>query len=178
MNPEPASIDEIKRGYERARREVHELIETASTGDLARRSDGTRWTNRQLLFHMLFGYLITRNLLVLVKIVGRLPAWFGGGFAAALDAGTRPFDRINYWGSRFGGQVLRPAQVARWMDRVIASLQRHLDRENGQSLQRTMRFPARWDPYFTATMTLSDVYAYPTRHFDHHRRQLTLNDRT
>ena len=33
------------------------------------------------------------------------------------------------------------------------------------------------DPYFKAYMTLADVYHYPTQHFEHHRRQLTLVDR-
>jgi hypothetical protein len=37
-----------------------------------------------------------------------------------------------------------------------------------------MTFPTHWDPYFTERMTLRDVYHYATRHFDHHRRQLTL----
>jgi hypothetical protein len=153
------------------------LIESASAADLARQSEGTRWTNRQVLFHMLFGYLITRSLVMLVKIVSRLPDQFGRGFAGLLDAGTRPFDRINYWGSRAGGQILSPAQVARWMDRVVASLQRGLGRETEQSLLRAMRFPTRWDPYFTETMALRAVYEYPMRHFVHHLRQLTLRSR-
>jgi hypothetical protein len=37
-----------------------------------------------------------------------------------------------------------------------------------------MPFPTSWDPYFTSYMTLAEVYRYPTRHFEHHRRQLTL----
>jgi hypothetical protein len=39
-----------------------------------------------------------------------------------------------------------------------------------------MSFPVRWDPYFADRMSLADVYHYPTLHFDHHRRQLTLAD--
>jgi hypothetical protein len=35
----------------------------ATPADLARRSTVTKWTNEQLLFHMLFGYLIVRALL-------------------------------------------------------------------------------------------------------------------
>lgn len=37
-----------------------------------------------------------------------------------------------------------------------------------------MPFPDRWDPFFTPTMTLNDVYAYPTLHFAFHAQQLTL----
>ena len=37
-----------------------------------------------------------------------------------------------------------------------------------------MHYPTRWDPFFTGYMTLADLYRYPTRHYDFHRRQLTL----
>jgi hypothetical protein len=46
---------------ERARIEFRELLDKASAASLRRRSSGTRWTNRQLLFHMLFGYLIVHT---------------------------------------------------------------------------------------------------------------------
>ena len=34
---------------------------------------GTRWTSEQLLFHMVFGYMIVQRLLILVKVFSRLP---------------------------------------------------------------------------------------------------------
>jgi len=37
-----------------------------------------------------------------------------------------------------------------------------------------MHVPTDWDPYFTPTMSVLDVYHFGTQHFDHHRRQLTL----
>lgn len=37
-----------------------------------------------------------------------------------------------------------------------------------------MHFPVGWDPYFKDYMTIGDVYHYPTQHYDHHRKQLTL----
>ena len=51
----------------------HELVERSGAEGLRRRSAGTRWTNRQLLFHMVFGYLVVRTLLPLVRGFGRLP---------------------------------------------------------------------------------------------------------
>ena len=39
------------------------LLAQATPADLARRSTVTKWTNEQLLFHMLFGCLIVRALL-------------------------------------------------------------------------------------------------------------------
>ena len=97
-----------------ARRAFHRLLESADTASLYRRSDGTRWTNEQLLFHMLFGYMIVRALLVLVRVFGRLPAPVGKGFAAVLDFVTVPFDAVNYWGSRCGATFDRmPAGAQR-----------------------------------------------------------------
>jgi hypothetical protein len=44
----------------------------ASANDLSRRSRGTRWTNRQVLYHMMFRYLVVRSLMPLVHALGRL----------------------------------------------------------------------------------------------------------
>jgi hypothetical protein len=46
--------------------------------------------------------------------------------------------------------------------------------EDEATQRRGMTFPTSWDPYFTRYMTLADVYRYPTLHFEHHHRQLTL----
>ena len=59
-------------------------------------------------------------------------------------------------------------------DRTIAALQRSLVRETEAALHRGMPFPPDWDPYF-GYLTLAEVYRYATRHFEHHRRQLTLS---
>jgi hypothetical protein len=67
----------------------HQLTRNASRSDLHRPSEGTRWTNQQLLFHMMFGYLIVRRLLPLV-FFGRLPDRASRGFAAVLNAATHP----------------------------------------------------------------------------------------
>jgi hypothetical protein len=130
---------------ERVRAQFRTLVTGASAQALGRRSEGTRWTNRELLFHMLFGYLVTRTLRVLVKIVSRLPGPVQRGFAGVLDAGTRPFDWVNFWGSRVGGRLISPAAMARWLDRVVAGLHRQLDQESEAALRRSMAFPTLWD---------------------------------
>lgn len=159
---------------ERARQTFHELGRTASRADLDRRSDGTRWTNRQLLFHMLLGYLVVRTLLPLVRFLGRRPARVGRAFARLLDAGTRPFHVVNYLGACGGALVFRGDRLLRQVDRTITALHRRLDRESEASLALQMPFPEGWDPYFSDAMTVLDVYRYGTVHFDHHLRQLTL----
>ena len=84
-----------------------DLVSKATPADLRRRSNGTRLTNRQLLFHMLFGTLIVRTLMPLVHGFGHLPERWSRRFAATLNAGRRPFHLIDYLGSCGGGQVLQ-----------------------------------------------------------------------
>jgi hypothetical protein len=163
---------------EQARIDFKDLVGQATPAHLGRGSNGTRWTNRQLLFHMLFGYLIVRTLLPLVHAFGHRPDSWSRRFAAILNAGQRPFHLINYLGSRGGGQALPTSAVIKLMERTIHSMHRKLDGESEKSMALTMHFPTAWDPYFQDTMSVLDVYHYGTQHFDHHRKQLTLRHRS
>jgi DinB superfamily len=174
LNSDDRDRQAIRAGFERARATFHALLEFASEEELARPSNGTRWTNRQLLFHMMFGYIVVRALLPLVRFVSRLPNSVGGAFAAVLDAATTPFDVINYWGSRAGSRLYPRQRMGSKFDGVIAALERRLAAEHEANLDRSMAFPTRWDPFFKDKMTLADVYQYPAQHFDFHERQLTL----
>ena len=164
----------IHAELERSRATFHALVATTSHEDSSRRTAGTRWTNQQMLFHMLFGYIIVRALLGLVRIFGRLPESFGRTFAAALNATTRPFHTVNYLGSCGGAMVFRGPRLTAKLDKTIASLHRHLDNETEKALRGRMHFPVEWDPFFQNSMTLYDVYRYGTQHFDYHQRQLTI----
>jgi hypothetical protein len=159
---------------EHARNSFRQLLNDASSAGLRRRSNGTSWTNRQLLFHMLFGYLIVRTLLPLIGAFGRRPNSWSRRFAATLNAGRRPFHVINYVGSVGGGQVLPKTAMIALMDRTIRALQRSLTGATEETLRLTMHFPPAWDPHFRDAMNVFDVYHYGTQHFEHHRRQLTL----
>nr|WP_091627916.1 DinB family protein [Amycolatopsis saalfeldensis] len=164
----------VHQDLERVRTTFHRLLDDATADDLRRPSNGTRWTNRQLLFHMLLGYLIMRALLTLVRLFGRLPSNVSRAYARLLNAGTKPFDAVNYLGSRLGGNVLTRHRMGVLFDRTTAALDRRLDTETDADLARGMHYPTRWDPFFADFMTLGDVYRFPTQHFDYHLRQLTL----
>jgi hypothetical protein len=166
--------DGIRAEFEGARTTFHALLESASEEELARPTNGTRWTNRQLLFHMMFGYIVVRALLPLVRFLSRLPNSVGRAFAAVLDAAASLFDIINYWGSRAGSRLYPPQRMESKFDAVIAALERRLAAEHEANMELSTAFPTRWDPFFKDTMTLADVYHYPTQHFDFHERQLTL----
>ena len=108
-----------------------------------------------------------------VPITGRLPRTVSGTFAAALNAATRPFHVVNYLSALPGSRVLSGPAMVRLMDRSIGQLRTRLARESERTLSLAMHFPVGWDPYFKDVMTVADVYDYPTKHYDHHRRQLT-----
>ncbi len=155
-------------------RDLHALLAGASTAGLRASSSGTRWTNEQLLFHMVFGFLVVRRLLPLVRLVGRLPAPVGRAFARLLNAGVGPFHVVNFLGSCAGALVFNAGRMGWLCDRTVAGLMAGLASEPEQALTRGMPFPVGWDPYFTSFMTLLDVYRYPVLHYRHHRAQLTL----
>lgn len=66
--------------------------------------------------------------------------------------------------------------MQRQLERTIRALTHRLARETTASLEHAMDFPTRWDPYFKEHMSLADVYAYPTLHFDFHAGQLNLDN--
>jgi hypothetical protein len=164
----------VHRELDGARETFHLLLAAATEPDLRRRSNGTRWTNKQLLFHMLLGYLILRALTVLVRVFGRLPDSVSRAYARLLNKATRPFDAVNYLGSRLGGSTLSTRRMEIMFDHVIDKLHRRLDAETDVDLARGMHYPTRWDPFFRDYMTLADIYHFPTQHFHFHRQQLTL----
>ncbi|WP_134003029.1 DinB family protein [Kribbella sp. VKM Ac-2566] len=165
----------VHEELERVRADFRRLVESADDDVLRRASNGTRWNNRQLLFHMLLGYLIVRALLGLVRVFGRLPRGASRTYARLLNAGTRPFDEVNFLGSYAAGRTVSPARMVTMFDHVIDKLHRRLDAETDADLARGMHYPTRWDPFFKDYMTLADVYHFPTQHYDFHRKQLTLD---
>jgi hypothetical protein len=124
---------------------------------------------------MLLGYLIIRALLRLVRIFGRLPDHASQVYAKVLNAGTKPFDEVNFLGSYLGGNALSTARMVVMFDHVVNKLHQRLDAETEDDLHRGMHYTVRWDPFFKDYMTLADIYRFPTQHFDFHRRQLTLD---
>jgi hypothetical protein len=175
MNLPAVDRAEIHRELDVARASFHRLLATARPEQLQAQTQGTRWTNEELLFHMLLGYLVARALLPLVRAFGPLPPRASRRFATVLNTATGPFDVINYYGARAGAKVINRRRMGWVFDRAIASLHNRLDAESAATLRRRMSFPTRWDPFFRPVMTLADVYHYPADHFEFHRRQLTLD---
>ncbi|MEV4125699.1 hypothetical protein [Nocardia sp. NPDC049707] len=77
-------------------------------------------------------------------------------------------------GYRLAARIYNQHRMGAKMDRVTASLQRSLRREDTAAFTREMNYPSRWDRYFQGSMSLADLYRYPGQHYDHHRKQLTV----
>jgi uncharacterized protein (TIGR03083 family) len=172
--PVPIDRQPLVDDLERTRARLHRLLAAAPEDALPRPTVGTRWTNEQLLFHMVFGFMVVRALLPLVRVLSRLPR-VARGFAALLDAGARPFHVVNFYGSCAAALVFDHHRMGAELDRVLDSLIRRLRRETDEDLQRGMPFPVRWDPFFTDFMTIAQLYRYPVQHFDFHEQQLSLD---
>lgn len=153
---------------------LRHLLAAATPDQLRVRTDGTKWSSEQLLFHMVFGFLVVRRLLPPVRLMSVLPTSVGRWFARALDAGRVPFHWVNYAASCGGALVFNHARMGWLSDRTIDHLVVSLEAEHEYRLTRGMPFPTRWDPYFDSFMSLADVYAHPVLHYAHHRAQLTL----
>jgi hypothetical protein len=167
--------DNVHRELLAAPADYRTLVSTADSARLRQRTHGTRWTNQEMLFHLLIGYLVVRTLLPMMALISRLPPGFGRGFAATLNAAARPFHLVNYVGSVLGGHALRLPWMARLFGATCAALAAGLQRRSDGDLARAVPFPSRWDPFFTSHMSLLDIYHYPSQHYEFHKRQLTLS---
>jgi uncharacterized damage-inducible protein DinB len=175
----PGPIDDgvsLASDLERARRDFHKLLTAVEDDEWAKPTRETRWTNEQLLFHMVFGYMVVQRLLILVWVLAHLPDWVSRWFAKILNAASQPFHVINFYGTSLAAVVYNRNRMGAKMDRVIDTLERSLTRRDDIARRRGMHFPTGWDPYFQDSMTLADIYRYPGQHYDHHRRQLTVAD--
>jgi hypothetical protein len=147
---------DIDAELERVTADFHRLLDSATGAELGMPTNGTKWTNKQLLFHMLFGFILVRALLPLVKGFGCLPPAASRTFAAILNAGTRPFHVVNYLSALPGGTVLGSRAMGRLMDSTIERLRHRVARESEHTLGLAMHFPVGWDPYFKDVMTVAD----------------------
>ena len=91
---------------DRTRDDFRALVGNATPAELRQPTDGTKWDNEQLLFHMLFGYLLVRNLLPLVR---GSPASRRGASRGSPPCSTRrrgPSTSSTTWGPLCGARAL------------------------------------------------------------------------
>jgi hypothetical protein len=170
-----ALSQETRAALEWIRDDYRRMIGAASSPELDALSDGTRWTNRELLFHMWFGQRIARAMVPVMGGFSHLSPAASRAYAALLTAATRPYEWVNYAGSVGGASFAGLDRAQRWMVSDTDWLIRWGDRATAADLARGMSVPPGWDPYFAEWMSRADLLAWAPKHYRHHRAQLTLS---
>jgi hypothetical protein len=154
--------------------DFREIIQNANAHELELPSAGTRWTNRQLLFHLVLGQNIALSGIPLFGLFSRLPPSASHKWSRLLDACAGPYNWVNWAGSAAAGRVLKPQGMVRMMDRTTRTIVSWHDRADDEALCRGMTMPASWDPYFRPWMDRRAIIEWAPKHYRHHRAQLTL----
>ena len=154
--------------------DFRDIVSSARGDELDLASIGTRWTNQQLLFHMVLGQNITLSGIPLLGLFSRLPPSASRTWSRLLDACAGPYNWVNWAGSAAGGQVLKPAGMLRMMDRTTQIIVNWYDHADNRALNRGMTMPTAWDPYFLPWMSRRDILEWAPKHYRHHRAQLSL----
>lgn len=154
----------------------HMLLDSLSQDDWDTPSLNPAWTNGQLVYHILFAFMLVPSLFWMIRFWSRLPDSWSRRFARMLDFSTPLFNRVNALGPRGQARLLGRNRASAIFDRVHRTILRNLDSIHGERWHAGMHYPRRWDPTFREFMTFEDLLAYPSEHFAHHVRHLSAGD--
>ncbi|MGT2460826.1 DinB family protein [Sinomonas atrocyanea] len=169
------SADTVREGLLWIAEDFGLIVSTAQASELGAPTRGTRWTNRQLLFHMVLGQNIVLTSIPLFGAFSRLPPGASRVWSAVLEACTGPYDWVNWAGAVAGARVLGVDAMGRMMDRTTGAILHWYDRADPEDLARGMSVPPSWDPYFSDWMDRRAILKWAPKHYRHHRAQLTLS---
>jgi hypothetical protein len=158
-----------------ARSELHAILDSLPEGAWNELSANPGWTNGQLLFHILLGFILVPSLFWLIRLFSHLPDAFSRVFARMLNASTPLFNRINAVGPRIGAHIFSRQRLGRQYDRVHRAILKKIDSVGPDEWTRGMHYPTRWDPRFDDYMNFERLFRYPMIHFRHHRAQLRID---
>lgn len=150
----------------------HEVLDSISEEDWKARSGNPAWTNGQLVYHVLFAFLLVPTLFWMIKFWSRLPRSYSRRFARVLDLTTPLFNRVNALGPRGQAFVFGRKRAGAIFDRIYRSILKEVDSLRDDQWGTGMHYPRRWDPTFGDFMTFEALFKYPPAHLEHHFRQL------
>jgi DinB family protein len=169
--------EEIRAEFEKTRSQFHAILGSLSEADWRAPSGNPAWTNGQLLFHMMFAFMLVPALFFMIRFWSRRPERYSRAFARMLDASTPVFNWINALGPHLGACLYGCRRIGAKYDRVHRAILRRLDALADDEWARGMYYPRRWDPIFGDFMTFEDLFRYPGAHFRHHLRHLSPGGR-
>ena len=160
---------QTRSALEWIREDYCRIVEAATSSELDGPSDGTKWTNRELLFHMWFRGRIARAMVPVMGGFSHLPPAASRGYAALLTAATRPYEWVNYAGSVGGARFAGLDRAQRWMVGDTNWLIHWGDRATAADLARDER-PARMGPVLRCVDEPSRAVGVGPQALCHHRR--------
>jgi hypothetical protein len=114
----------LRDDLETAQQEFHEMMAMVPNEAWTAPSKNPGWTNGQLLFHILLGFILVRPLASLLVFSGHLPGSWSRVFAGLLDWSTPLFHRINAIGPRAAARILAGGALLESSIRCIAGFWR------------------------------------------------------
>jgi DinB superfamily len=162
----------LRSDLEAARGEFHAMVASISEREWTAPSQNPGWTNGQVVFHILLGFILVVPLARLLVFFDHLPALCSRIFAGILNLSTPLFNRINAVGPRAGARLLGRAGIISKFDHVHRAILARLDQACPGDWAAAMNYPTRWDPRFQTRMDLAALLRYPIDHLQHHRDQL------
>jgi hypothetical protein len=162
----------IRFRLDQARTDFHELLGSLSDEDLKRQSKNEGWTNGEILFHIMFAFLLILTLVPMIRFWSRLPKRYSKVFANILNFSTVPFNWINGFAPRVGAKVFTRSRFDRMFDKVYARLIKLLVSVKDNEWNSGMYYPDKWEPLFDEFMTLERLFYYPIRHLEFHIGQI------
>ena len=162
----------LRSDLEGVRGEFHAVVASITEREWTEPSQNPGWTNGQVVFHILLGFILVVPLARLLVFFGRLPAPCSRIFAGILNVSTPLFNRINAKGPRAGARLLGRGGIISKFDQVHGAILARLDQARPSDWAAAMNYPTRRDPRFQTRMDLAALLRYPVDHLRHHRDQL------
>ena len=162
----------LRSDLEAVRGEFHAMAASISEREWTEPSQNPGWTNGEIVFHILLGFILVVPLARLLVFFDHLPALCSRIFSEILNLSTPIFNRFNAMGPRAGARLLGRAGIITKFDQVHDAILSQLDRARPSDWAAAMNYPTRWDPRFQTRMDLAALLRYPVDHLRHHRDQL------
>ena len=166
--------ERIRKEIVKVREVYNKLLYSLTNADMAKKSKNAGWTNGEILFHILLGFIVVILLFPLVKMFARLPKSWSKKFANFLNFSTPVFNFLNALGARVGGKIFNKELLKKKFDWVIEGLLKKLSDMKENDWEMGMYAPNKWDSLFDEFMTLEKLFSYPVKHFNFHAKQIQV----
>src|SRR5262245_30952366 len=123
--------------------QFHALFGSLSAADWDEPSRNRAWTNGQLIFHMLFAFMLIPSLFRLVRFWSHLPDRYSRALARVLALSTPLFNRVNALGPRGQAAIFGRRRAESIYDSVHRSMLRKVDSIVDDDWGRGMNYPRR-----------------------------------